>query len=205
VRQYAVHHALVDVRLAEPLGREPSMLRPLVTGVVLVEIVEEAGETPQLLILGEPTSERTHHALDRDEMAVGRLLKAPFVRERVRRLAIHQLAHGWMIGVRRRRSAGLTDRGRLLPVDDDELLTRAEQALTEIKVNQGLSEEHAAVLAALRIRLTGSAGASLEEMLAASEDRPEELGEKIAEAERTPKPSLDDLLGQAESRPEWPS
>jgi hypothetical protein len=110
-----------------------------------------------------------------------------------------------MIGVRRRRSAGLTDRGRLLPVDDDELLTRAEQALTEIKVNQGLSEEHAAVLAALRIRLTGSAGASLEEMLAASEDRPEELGEKIAEAERTPKPSLDDLLGQAESRPEWPS
>jgi len=90
-------------------------------------------------------------------------------------------------------------------VDDDDLLTRAEQALTEIKVNQGLSEEHAAVLAALRIRLTGSAGASLEEMLAASEGRPDDLASKMAEAERAAKPSLDDLLGQPESKPDWPS
>ena len=90
-------------------------------------------------------------------------------------------------------------------MDDDDLLRRAEQALTEIKVNQGLSEEHEAVLAALRIRLTGSAGKSLEEMLAASEERPDDLDAKIAEAERTSKkPSLDDLLGQPESKPEWP-
>jgi len=88
--------------------------------------------------------------------------------------------------------------------EDDELLKRAEQALTEIKVNQGLSEEHAAVLAALRIRLTGSAGASLEEMLAASEQRPDDLEAKMAEAERAPKPSLDDLLGEPGSKPEWP-
>jgi hypothetical protein len=88
--------------------------------------------------------------------------------------------------------------------DDDELLKRAEQALTEIKVNQGLSEEHAAVLAALRIRLTGSAGASLEEMLAASEQRPDDLEAKMAEAEHAPKRSLDDLLGEPESKPEWP-
>ena len=90
-------------------------------------------------------------------------------------------------------------------MDDDDLLTRAEQALTEIKVNQGLSEEHAAVLAALRIRLTGSAGKSLEEMLAASEERPNDLDARFAETERAPKPSLDDLLGQPESKPEWPT
>jgi hypothetical protein len=89
-------------------------------------------------------------------------------------------------------------------MDDDDLLTRAEQALTEIKVNQGLSEEHAAVLAALRIRLTGAADKTLEEMLAASEERPEDLATKIAEAERKPKPSLDDLLGRSESKPDWP-
>ena len=89
---------------------------------------------------------------------------------------------------------------------DDELLKRAEEALTEIKVNQGLSEEHEAVLAALRIRLTGSAGKSLEEMLAASEERPDDLDTKIAEAERAgKKPSLDDLLGQPESKPDWPT
>ena len=89
-------------------------------------------------------------------------------------------------------------------MDEDDLLRRAEEALTEIKVNQGLSEEHAAVLAALRIRLTGTADKTLEEMLAASEDRPDDLSAKMAEAEGTPKPSLDDLLGQPESKPEWP-
>ncbi|MFN8234221.1 MAG: hypothetical protein U0V56_12385, partial [Actinomycetota bacterium] len=54
--------------------------------------------------------------------------------------------------------------------DDERLLTRAEEALTEIKVSQGLSEPHAAVLAALRIRLRGDPGSSLDELLAAAED-----------------------------------
>ncbi len=92
-------------------------------------------------------------------------------------------------------------------VDDLELLARAEQALTEIKVNQGLSEHNAAVLAALRIRLKGSAGKSLEEMLAAADDpAPERLEEALADAERQPKPSLDDLLAkEPKPKPEWPS
>ena len=107
-----------------------------------------------------------------------------------------------MIGARLHAWPGVTETAR---VDDDDLLKRAEQALTEIKVNQGLSEEHAAVLAALRIRLTGRAGASLEEMLAASEDRPDDLAAKMAEAEATPKQSLDDLLSQPESKPDWPA
>ena len=92
-------------------------------------------------------------------------------------------------------------------MDDEELLARAEQALTEIKVNQGLSEHHAAVLAALRIRLKGSDSKSLEEMLEAAEDRgPSSLEQKLAEAERTPRPSLDDLLaGEPTPKPDWPS
>ena len=40
--------------------------------------------------------------------------------------------------------------------EDEKLLRRAEKALTEIKVAQGLSEAHAGVLAALRIRLKAS-------------------------------------------------
>jgi len=92
-------------------------------------------------------------------------------------------------------------------VDDEELLARAEQALTEIKVNQGLSERHASVLAALRIRLKGSDGKSLEEMLEAADDLgPDSLEERLAEAERTPKPSLDDLLTkEPKPKPDWPS
>src|SRR5215211_6151592 len=62
--------------------------------------------------------------------------------------------------------------GQTAPVDDDQLLARAEQALTEIKVAQGLSEGHAAVLAAIRIHLHGSDSGTLEDMLAAAEDEP---------------------------------
>jgi hypothetical protein len=77
-------------------------------------------------------------------------------------------------------------------VDDDELMSKAEQALTEIKVRQGLSEEHEAVLAALRIRLKGATSASLEEMLAAANDA-------------DPTTSLEDLLAREPEKPDWPS
>ncbi len=90
-------------------------------------------------------------------------------------------------------------------MDDEDLLRRAEEALTEIKVSQGLSERHEAVLAALRIRLKGSAGRSLEEMLEAADDTPpDRLGQAIAKAEGTGKPSLDDLLGKEPKKPDWP-
>jgi len=94
-------------------------------------------------------------------------------------------------------------------VDDDELLALAEQALTEIKIGQGLSDRQASVLAALRIRLKGSAGKSLEELLEAAGDlRPDSLEDKLAETERDRKrkPTLDDLMTK-EPKPkrDWPS
>jgi hypothetical protein len=95
--------------------------------------------------------------------------------------------------------------GRLRPVDDEELLRKAEQALTEIKINQGLSERHASVLAALRIRLKGSAGKSLEEMLAAAGDLRPGLEQELTKAESERKASLDDLLSGQESKPDSPS
>ena len=91
-------------------------------------------------------------------------------------------------------------------VDDEELLAQAEEALTEIKVMQGLSNRQASVLAALRIRLKGSAGKSLEEMLEATGDlEPDRLGEELAKAEGEQKPSLDDLLSKPKPKPDWPS
>ncbi len=91
-------------------------------------------------------------------------------------------------------------------VDDEELLALAESTLTEIKVAQGLSEQHASVLAALRIRLKGSAGTSLEEMLAAAGDVGSvSLEEKLAEAESKRKPSLDDLISKEPKKPDWPT
>ncbi|HEU4526665.1 MAG TPA: hypothetical protein VFT80_01900 [Actinomycetota bacterium] len=91
-------------------------------------------------------------------------------------------------------------------MDDEELLARAEEALTEIKVNQGLSDRHASVLAALRIRLKGSGGESLDDLLEAAGDlSPDRLEEKLAETERARKPTLDDLLSKEQKKPEWPS
>jgi hypothetical protein len=94
--------------------------------------------------------------------------------------------------------------------DDERLLARAEEALTEIKVSKGLSGPHAAVLAALRIRLKGDPGGSLDDLMAAAGDlegpklddafeppqtRPSpSIGDLISKAEK-PKRSLDDLLG----------
>jgi len=92
-------------------------------------------------------------------------------------------------------------------VDDEELLAQAEQALTEIKVAKGLSDRQASVLAALRIRLKGSAGNSLEELLEATGDlKPDRLQEELAKAEGGErKPSLDDLLSKPKPKPDWPS
>jgi len=92
-------------------------------------------------------------------------------------------------------------------VDDEELLARAEEALTEIKIAQGLSDRHAAVLVALRIRLKGSAGGSLDELLEAAGDlKPGSLEQTLAETESKPKRSLDDLLQkEPKPKPDWPA
>ena len=112
----------------------------------------------------------------------------------------------------------------LIPVgstgsEDERLLVRAEEALTEIKVSTGLSERHEAVLAALRIRLKGDAGSSLEDLLAAADDpkasrlddlldrsqeKPSSTFDDLLTKAEKPKRSLDDLLGSAGDEPGAP-
>jgi hypothetical protein len=92
--------------------------------------------------------------------------------------------------------------------EDERLLRRVEKALTEIKVAHGLADGHASVLAALRIRLKGDPGKSLEDLLTAAGDL--EAGTKLDalldDATEEPKGSLDDVLSQKpKPKPEWPS
>ena len=83
--------------------------------------------------------------------------------------------------------------------DDERLLARAEEVLTEIKVSKGLSEPQAAVLAALRIRLTGDAGTNLDDLMAAAGDLDGPTLDDAFERPRGhPSPSIDDLLSKAE-------
>lgn len=74
---------------------------------------------------------------------------------------------------------------------DRRLIQRAADALAELHRSQGLSDEHADVLAALRIRLEGRARASLEDLLGVAGD----MG---------PKRGLEDALGGERSSGEWP-
>ncbi len=90
--------------------------------------------------------------------------------------------------------------------EDERLLRRAEQALAEIKVAQGLSDDHASVLAALRIRLKGDPGKSLEDLLTAAGD----LGsgpklDSLLQEKKASSGSLDDVLSQKpKPKPDWP-
>ena len=85
--------------------------------------------------------------------------------------------------------------------DDERLLARAEEALTEIKVSTGLSEPHAAVLAALRIRLKGDPGGNLDELMAAAGDlEGPTLDDVLEGSHEGPAQSIDDLL----SKPDKP-
>ena len=90
--------------------------------------------------------------------------------------------------------------------DDEKLLRRTEQTLLEIKVAQGLSAEHASVLAALRIRLKGDPGKNLDEVLSAAGDiGGPGLEDLLTREPETTGTSLDDLLGKPKPKPEWPS
>jgi hypothetical protein len=76
---------------------------------------------------------------------------------------------------------------------DRKLISDAAQVLGEISRGAGLSDEHADVLAALRIRLEGKKRASLEELLGAAGDLKGKKG-------------LEDVLSAPDDEPksDWP-
>jgi hypothetical protein len=84
---------------------------------------------------------------------------------------------------------------------DQELLRRAELALTQLNNQHGLAPDQSATLTAIRLRLEGKARASLEDLLRAGHD----VGGKdpLADAARRSqrRPSFEDLVGEAEQRP----
>jgi len=92
---------------------------------------------------------------------------------------------------------------------DEQLLARAELALTQLNSAHGLSAQQSATLAAIRLRLEGKERATLEDLLSVGMDlgdadelgralrpKPKQPGldEMAADVARRPKKSLDDLL-----------
>jgi hypothetical protein len=92
---------------------------------------------------------------------------------------------------------------------DEELLRRAELALTQLHNRHGLEADQAATLTAIRLRLEGRERASLDDLLRAGKDvaEPDPLAEAMRRRQQGPSfedalkrserkrgPSLDDLL-----------
>ena len=89
-------------------------------------------------------------------------------------------------------------------MDDEQLLRRVEAVLAEIDRSQGLSDEHASVLAVLRIRLHGGPRESLEELLeAAGSLKGKRALEDVKPPERSTG-SLEDAMRRPPRKPGWP-
>jgi hypothetical protein len=88
-------------------------------------------------------------------------------------------------------------------MSDDELLRAAEAALAEIDRGQGLSDEHADVLAALRIRLHGGPRENLDQLLKAAGSL---KGKRTLDEVQPPpaKGSFEDVLKRPPKKPDWP-
>ncbi len=86
---------------------------------------------------------------------------------------------------------------------DRKLMQRAAQALAEIHRAEGLSDEHADVLAALRIRLEGRRRASLDDLLAATGDisGKKDLGDVLGTGDE---PSSAEWPAVEEKKKDWP-
>ena len=86
---------------------------------------------------------------------------------------------------------------------DRKLIADAAQVLGEIDRSAGLSDEHADVLAALRIRLEGKPRASLEDLLTAAGDisGKKDLGEVLGAQSDEPK---SDWPVIEEKKRDWP-
>ena len=88
--------------------------------------------------------------------------------------------------------------------EDRKLIEEAAQVLAEIdRGATGLSDEHADVLAALRIRLEGKPRASLEDLLSATGDikGKKDLGEVL---DKGPESSTSGWPDVTEKKKEWP-
>lgn len=83
-------------------------------------------------------------------------------------------------------------------------MRRAADALAEIDRNEGLSDAHADVLTALRIRLEGKKRASLDELLTVTGDMSgkKDLGDVLSAGEDKPK---SDWPVIEEKKRDWPT
>ena len=87
--------------------------------------------------------------------------------------------------------------------DDRKLMQKAERALAEIDRNEGLTDEQADVLAALRLRLEGKPRAKLGELLTAAGDisGKRDIGEVLSGSDKEEEKAWPEIQ---EKKLDWP-
>ncbi len=95
------------------------------------------------------------------------------------------------------------ERLRAAAKEDRKLIQKAADALAEIDRGPGLMDQHAEVLAALRIRLEGKERARLEDLLSAAGDigAKKDLGDVLSGADQ---PARTDWPDVEEKKRDWP-
>ena len=94
------------------------------------------------------------------------------------------------------------ERLRVAAKEDRKLIQRAADVLGEIDRGPGLANEHADVLAALRIRLEGKERAKLEDLLSAAGDiGKKDLGDVLAGADQPAKTEWPEV---EDKKRDWP-
>jgi hypothetical protein len=83
---------------------------------------------------------------------------------------------------------------------DEELLRRAELALTQLHNRHGLETDQAATLTAIRLRLEGHERASLEDLLRAGKDVAERDPLSEAIGRKRAAPSFEDALERSQRK-----
>ncbi len=97
----------------------------------------------------------------------------------------------------------MTDKKAADSAEDLRLIRRAEEVLAELDRNQGLSPEHASVLAALRIRIHGAPRKSLDDVIQAAGEIKGRVSLEDVEIKKQ-KGSLEDILNKPPEKKEWP-
>ena len=75
--EHAVDDALVDAGLPQPPGPHVGVALQVVVGLVHVDVVEQAHQSPPALVLAEVPGETAHDALHGDQVADGDVFLGP--------------------------------------------------------------------------------------------------------------------------------
>jgi hypothetical protein len=95
VGQDGVDHRLLHPGLPQPFGGQVGVPGGVFPGAVLVQVMEQAGQRPAVLVLTQAAGQGPHHPLDRDQVADGDVLVGLVLHQGPRVGQLHDFLLSW--------------------------------------------------------------------------------------------------------------